>query len=755
MSASTSFEPTAAKEGLHSRSKATKTSANKEASKVIENEDASKDNAAVSNCARLSKWEPIVTPILFTLFGVFVRMYKIGANNHVVWDEAHFGKFGSYYLRHEFYHDVHPPLGKMLVGLSGFIAGYNGSWDFPSGEVYPDYIDFVKMRIFNATFSSLCVPVAYYTAKAIGFSIPVVWLFTALVCFETTYCTLGRFILLDSMLLFFTVAAFLCFVMFHNQRSRPFTRKWYKWLGLTGITMGCAISVKMVGLFVITLIGIYTVVDLWKLLGDKQLSWKKYGAHWLARIVGLIVFPTIVFLLCFKIHFILLSHSGTGDANMPSLFQAGLEGSDVGLGPRNVAIGSSYVSIKNQALGGALLHSHVQTYPEGSEQQQVTTYSFSDANNDWIFQRPRSEDPWTEEKDNNSAIEYVLGDHPIRLVHKLTGKNLHTHPVAAPVSKNEYEVAGYGSNDVGDPFDNWIVEIVDQRGSEDKTQLHPLTTSFRLRSEQMGCYLAQTGNVLPEWGFRQSEVACVKNPFRRDKRTWWNIETHTNEGLPLPGDDFRYPKTSFIKDFIHLNLAMMATNNALIPETEKFDYLASSAWEWPILHVGLRLNGWDDNVSKYYLLGLPFSTWPSTVAVVAMMFTVVILFLRWFRQLPVFKTSDDANVFEMGGFYPLLGWGLHYMPFVIMSRVTYVHHYLPALYFALIMLAYYFDVLLKAHVQFLQKIPKAVRYGIFIAYFIILLGGFYYFSPISFGMVGPNRDYQYLNWFKSWTLSDH
>ncbi|CAL9738010.1 dolichyl-phosphate-mannose--protein mannosyltransferase 2 [Monosporozyma servazzii] len=754
MSESTSFEPTAGKEGLHSRAKVTSTSTDDEVPKVIENEDVSKENATVSNCTRLSKWEPIVMPIVFTLLGVFVRMYKIGANNHVVWDEAHFGKFGSYYLRHEFYHDVHPPLGKMLVGLSGFIAGYNGSWDFPSGEVYPDYIDFVKMRIFNATFSALCVPVAYYTAKAIGFSIPVVWLFTALVCFETTYCTLGRFILLDSMLLFFTVAAFLCFVMFHNQRTKPFTRKWYKWLGLTGITMGCAISVKMVGLFVITLIGIYTVVDLWKLLGDKKLSWKKYGAHWLARFVGLIVFPTLVFLLCFKIHFILLSHSGTGDANMPSLFQAGLVGSNVGLGPRNVAIGSSYVSIKNQALGGALLHSHVQTYPEGSEQQQVTTYSFSDANNDWIFQRSRSEEPWTEEKDNNSAIEYVHGDVPIRLVHKLTGKNLHTHPVAAPVSKNEYEVAAYGSIDMGDPFDNWIVEIVDQRGSEDKTQLHPLSTSFRLRSEQMGCYLAQTGNVLPEWGFRQSEVACVKNPFRRDKRTWWNIETHTNEALPLPGDDFRYPKTNFIKDFIHLNLAMMATNNALIPETEKFDYLASSAWEWPILHVGLRLNGWDDNVSKYYLLGLPFSTWPSTVAVVAMMFTVVILFLRWFRQLPVFKTSDDANVFEMGGFYPLLGWGLHYMPFVIMSRVTYVHHYLPALYFALIMLAYYFDVLLKAHAQFLQKIPKKVRYGIFISYFIILLGGFYHFSPISFGMVGPNKDFEYLNWFKSWTLSD-
>lgn len=747
MSEATAFEPVEGKEGLRSRNKD-----NKEQVDQVpeEKEDVSKEKAPLKKLS-CAQWEAIVMPIVFTLLGMFVRMYRIGANNHVVWDEAHFGKFGSYYLRHEFYHDVHPPLGKMLVGLSGYIAGYNGSWDFPSGELYPDYIDFVKMRLFNAAFSALCVPVAYFTAKAIGFSLPVVWLFTSLVCFESTYCTLGRFILLDSMLLFFTVASFLCFVMFHNQRSRPFSRKWFKWLGLTGITMGCAISVKMVGLFIIILIGIYTAVDLWKLLADKKTTWKQYFGHWLFRIIGLIIFPTLVFLLCFKIHFILLSHSGTGDANMPSLFQANLEGSEVGLGPRNIAVGSSVVSIKNQALGGALLHSHVQTYPEGSNQQQVTTYSYADSNNDWSFQRARELTSWNS---NETEVEYVTADNAYRLIHQMTGKNLHTHPVAAPVSKNEYEVAGYGSVDFGDPYDNWIIEVVDQKGDEDKTQLHPLTSSFRIKSQHLGCYLAQTGAILPEWGFRQAEVACVKNPFKRDKRTWWNIETHTNEALPLPDEDFHYPRTNFIKDFIHLNLAMMATNNALIPDYEKLDYLASSAWEWPTLHVGLRLNGWDDTVSKYYLLGLPFSTWPSTVAVVAMMFTVVVLFLRWFRQLPVFKTSDDANIFEMGAFYPLLAWGLHFMPFVIMARVTYVHHYLPALYFALIILSYYFDVLLKAHAAFLAKIPQKVRYSIFIVYFIALLGGFYLFSPLSFGMEGPNMDYQYLNWFKTWTITD-
>lgn len=71
-----------------------------------------------------------------------------------------FGKFGSHYLQRTFYFDVHPPLGKLLVGLSGYIAGYNGSFEFKSGEVYPPEIDFWTMRAFNAMFGVFLVPMA-------------------------------------------------------------------------------------------------------------------------------------------------------------------------------------------------------------------------------------------------------------------------------------------------------------------------------------------------------------------------------------------------------------------------------------------------------------------------------------------------------------------------------------------------------------------------------------------------------------------
>lgn len=707
------------------------------------------------------KVENYLAPVLFTALSFFVRMYKIGVNNHVVWDEAHFGKFGSYYLRHAFYHDVHPPLGKMLVGFSGYLAGYNGSWDFPSGQEYPEYIDFVKMRMFNATFGALMVPVAYFTMKQIGYNRKTTWLFTLMVCLETTYTTLARFILLDSMLLFFTCTTVLCFYTFHNINRDPekaFTRKWFKWLLLTGISIGCVDSVKMVGLFVTSLVGIYTVVDLWYLFGTlgKTTSLKKYACHWMARIFSLCIVPLMVFAICFKIHFDLLSGSGTGDATMSSLFQANLSNSTLSSGPRDVMTIDSVVTIKSQSLGGGLLHSHVQTFPEGSNQQQVTTYAHKDSNNDWVFELVR-DDP----RNSFRETHFVIDGMAVRLVHKGTGRNLHSHQIPAPVTKGTWEVSGYGDETVGDDKDNWIVEIVDHYGSEDSDKLHPLTSSFRLKNQVLGCYLGVTDTPLPAWGFRQGEVVCWPNPFKRDKRTWWNIEDHTNPNLPNPPEDFKLPKTSFYKDFIQLNIAMMATNNALVPDTEKQDDLASDWWQWPTLNVGIRLCGWADENYKYFLIGSPATTWTSSVCIIAFIFIVVAYVLRWQRQIDDFNLKDKESISDAlvdtnssfykliyGGIYPFLGWFLHFLPFIVMGRVKYVHHYMPALYFAMMTMCYVVDFIdIRVNKSWFSFLWFGTLYALVIGFFV-------YLSPISFGMWGPSQDWAYLKMLDSWRISD-
>jgi len=296
-----------------------------------------------------------------------------------------------------------------------------------------------------------------------------------------------------------------------------------------------------------------------------------------------------VYMFSFYLHFLVLENSGPGDAQMSSLFQANLKGTEVGKdSPLEVAFGSR-ATLKNMGYGGGLLHSHVQTYPEGSQQQQITCYHHKDANNDWFFYPNRYEPEFNPE----DPIKYVGDKAVIRLLHAQTGRNLHSHQVAAPVTKNDYEVSCYGNVTIGDQKDHWQVEVVDDAASRDYSKVRTLTTAFRLKHTELNCYL-RAGNVnLPQWGFKQIEVSCVKENKPKDVFTHWNVESHTNDRLP-PGTADSY-KSPFLRDFIHLNVAMMTSNNALVPDPDKQDDLASKFWQWPFLHVGLRMCGWDDH----------------------------------------------------------------------------------------------------------------------------------------------------------------
>ncbi len=59
--------------------------------------------------------------------------------------------------------------------------------------------------------------------------------------------------------------------------------------------------------------------------------------------------------------------------------------------------------------------------------------------------------------------------------------------------------------------------------------IRSLTTRFRFKHVNLGCYLRSHAVTLPQWGFKQAEVVCDKKAEKNSINNWWNVEQHWNE----------------------------------------------------------------------------------------------------------------------------------------------------------------------------------------------------------------------------------
>lgn len=66
----------------------------------------------------------------FVSEGWFWRAFNSDHSVDDRFDEVHFGKFASRYIKTRYFVDVHPPLAKLLITFAAFVFGYNGDFDF-------------------------------------------------------------------------------------------------------------------------------------------------------------------------------------------------------------------------------------------------------------------------------------------------------------------------------------------------------------------------------------------------------------------------------------------------------------------------------------------------------------------------------------------------------------------------------------------------------------------------------------------------
>nr|XP_060613879.1 protein O-mannosyl-transferase 2 [Anolis sagrei ordinatus] len=677
------------------------------------------------------------------------RFYRLREPPHICWDETHFGKMGSYYINQTFFFDVHPPLGKMLIGLAGYLSGYDGTFPFQKpGDKYEQH-NYIGMRGFCAFLGSCLIPFCYLTVLELSKSLHAAMLTAAFLIFDTGFITLSQYILLDPILMFFLMGAVLSMVKYNSCANRSFSAPWWFWLAMTGINLAGAMGVKFVGLFVVLLVGLNTISDLWELLGDLNLSLVTLGKHFLARVFCLILLPLALYTALFAVHFAVLNRSGPGDGFFSSGFQSRLIGNNLHnvSVPEYLAYGS-IVTVKNLRMAGGYLHSHWHLYPEGvgARQQQVTAYLHKDLNNLWIMKKHNVN---TDHSDPSSPMEFVRHGDIIRLEHKETSRNLHSHQHEAPLTRKHLQVTGYGINGTGDSNDFWRIEVAGRRAGK---RIKVLRSQIRLIHLATGCILGSTGKTLPKWGWEQVEVTCT--PYQKESpNTLWNVEDHINPRLPNISLDVLKP--SFPEILLESHMVMIRGNSGLKPKENE---VTSKPWHWPINYQGLRFSGVNETDYRVYLLGNPVIWWMNLLTIG--LYLIMAIFVSVAMKRGVQLTAEHKELSQVllnGGGIIMLGWLLHYLPFFMMGRVLYFHHYFPAMLFSTMLTGITWDVFLKfwagPQSSGIQR-RKVYQYGIMM---LILLSmySFYLFHPLSYGMVGPlasdpNSPMAGLRWLETW-----
>ncbi|KAG0429401.1 hypothetical protein HPB47_023716 [Ixodes persulcatus] len=581
---------------------------------------------------------------LFVL-GLFSRMWRLEEPRSIVFDELHYGKFASLYMKNTFFFDSHPPLGKQLIALAGYLAGFDGNAQFDRiGGSYSASVPLWALRFVPAFFGSLLVPTTYHLATSLGLARSSAALAAILMLLENSLLTQSRFILMESILICFAALGLLSLLKFRqSDQRRPFSFGWWFWLVLSVAFLTCALCVKYIGMFSILLAVYIMARDFWNMLGNSAISDAKLWLHFMCRSAVTVVVPTCIYLGVFYVHLNTLTKAGPHDNIMTSAFQASLEGglASITKGQPLAVVHGSQVTLRHTHGRACWLHSHPHVYPikypdgrGSSHQQQVTCYSFKDVNNWWIVKRPDIKDIVVSEPPD----QIKHGD-IVQLIHGMTSRALNSHDVASPMSPQHQEVSCYINYNISYPSQNlWRVDILNKDTEGD---------------------------------------------------TWHTIHSHVR--------------------LVHVNTSQALKYKMLLVNQENVqDHVYSSdPMEWPLMTRGIAYWVSPTTNAQIHLIGNLAIWYTGTLCLLLYMAIFSFYLLR--RHRLVYDIPNDAfEKFKFGGELCVVGYAMHVVPYFFADRTLFLHHYLPALLYKVLVL-----VVVLEHIDFVlwpewrQKSPSS------------------------------------------------
>lgn len=722
-------------------------------------EPATLDHKSIHNTSPFSVRFEIngVTLILFVV-AFALRFYELDQPSSVVFDELHYGRFISLYLRRTFFFDSQPPLGKQLISLSAYASGYKGNFadNFTSiGQEYDSNVPIRALRLVPALCGSLLVPTIYHIVLELGLGHNAALLSSLLLICENSILTQSRFILLDTILMFFSFSGILSYLI--AKRKPTFSIQWISWMLVSGLLLASGVCVKYIGILTLLQVQLLAFFTVFLKIADKTIRTIHLWLEFLYYIFAFVIFPFLVYCLVFYIHLSILIRAGPHDNIMTSAFQASLEGGLASIirgQPREIAHGSQ-ITLRNTHGRTCWLHSHQAVYPirypdkrGSSHQQQVTCYSFKDVNNWWIVKRPNTVELITQEPRDN-----IKDGDIIQLVHGLSGRALNSHDIAAPMSPHNQEVSCYIDYNISMVAQNlWQLKLLNP--DDTNGYWHAINSRAQLVHVNSSQALKLSGLQLPNWGFHQHEVVTDKQ--LNHQNTIWNVEEHR---YTKNSDEKELERELGMAEFVPLNPTSLSFWDKVVelqykmlignPENvQNHMYSSDSPLDWLFLTKGIAYWLSPNSNAQIYLIGNVTIWYLGIVSIIS--YWILFAFYTLRRKRLIYDMNDDEwNKYIQIGHFIAIGFLFHFLPYFLCERTLFLHHYLPALLFKIVLIGSMIEhasLFLPNHVIFVSKVLLIC----------MVVYTFLQFLPLSYGIQDLTAaEVNRLKWRKTWHLLIH
>lgn len=692
-----------------------------------------------------------IDPILLciSILSFVTRYYQLSHPRAVVFDELHYIKFITLYLKRIFFFDPQPPLGKQLLTLVAYFSGFHGDLSYHRiGEPYKLEVPIQTLRFLPCLAGSLLAPLSYLISLELGYRQLTAALVSALVITENSLLTQSRFILLDPLLISFSLLSIYSYIKFHKYQSAP-------WLVMASISAALAACTKYSGFYTYFLLLTLVGHSWWSLLD--QVEPRELARRTLTYISCALLLPVAVYVGLYYVHLSWLTKAGPHDSIMTSAFQASLENGLASIikGQPLEIVHGSQVTLRHTHGRSCWLHSHEHLYPikypdnrGSSHQQQVTCYSFKDVNNWWIVKRPHLDELVVTEPHDR-----IKDGDLVQMVHGISGRTLNSHDVASAMSPYSQEVSCYVDHNISMPSqDVWQVRLSNPQDTNG--YWHTINSRVQLIHLNSSLALRFSGRQLPDWGFHQHEIVADKDLKNSD--TVWNVEEHRYtksdnqkdralefgqaEFLPLE------PTTlTFLEKLYELHYKLLTYQQDAIKDHL---YACDSPIDWIFQNKGTAywVDSSIDSNAQIFLIGNTSTSTSGLINIACLCMFLLFHILRRQRQIYSDIGKDIWEKFQLQAIVILGGYFMHLLPYFLYESPLFLQHYLSAIVFKILAIG--------ASIEHLHDIQISKYISNAIALIIVShsVRVFLQLSPLSYGFSLTRDEVDQLRWKETWQL---